>query len=92
MAGNVVEHGFHKDNKEHSVNAHVVYKNDNILLRIKDDCIPFDPKERASLTNSDDPLKNIGIRIVLKLADEVTYHNLLGLNVLSIKLKNDQKV
>lgn len=92
MAGNVVEHGFHKDNKEHSVNAHVVYKNDNILLRIKDDCIPFDPKERASLTNSDDPLKNIGIRIVLKLADEVTYHNLLGLNVLSIKLKNEQKV
>lgn len=91
MAGNVVEHGFNKDNKKHSIDAHVVYKVEGIMLRIKDDCIPFNPAERARLTDSDDPLKNIGIRMVLKLADEVTYHNLLGLNVLTIMLKDKDK-
>lgn len=87
MAANVVDHGFHKDDKPHVVDAHVVYNEKSILLRIKDDCIPFNPQERANLVQSDDPLKNIGIRMVLKLADEVSYHNLLGLNVSTLVLK-----
>lgn len=88
MAGNVVEHGFHKDNKKHSVDVHVVHKDETITLRIKDDCIPFNPEERANMTNSDDPIKNIGIRMVLKIADDVSYQNLLGLNVSTIQINN----
>ena len=86
MAGNVVEHGFEKDNKHHNVNARVICKDDSILLRLKDDCIPFNPKERAEVLTDEDPTKNMGIRIVYKLADEVTYQNMLGLNVLTIKM------
>ena len=86
--GNVVEHGFHKDNKEHDLNANVVYNNGDILLRIKDDCIPFNPEERLKQVtqNPDDPMENLGIRMVHELADEVIYQNLIGLNVLTIKL------
>ncbi len=32
----------------------------------------------------DDPSRNIGIRMVMRLADEVSYQNLLGLNVLTV--------
>lgn len=88
MAANVVDHGFHKDKKQHSVDASVIYKEKEIILRIKDDCIPFDPKERAAQVTSDDPFKNIGIKMVLKLADDVEYHNLLGLNILTLSLKH----
>ena len=34
----------------------------------------------------DDPFKNIGIRLVYGLADEVEYQNMLGLNVLTIQI------
>ena len=94
MAGNVVDHGFIKDKKDHMAEAHVVYKDGKVMLRIKDDCVPFDPMERAALTGggpdnaagSGDPLKNIGIRMVMRLASEMTYQNLMGLNVLTIRL------
>ena len=85
MAGNVVRHGFSADSKEHQVIVSVVLKNDSLLLRIKDDCIPFDPKDRASQFSDENPEKNIGIRLVMNLAHDVTYQNLLGLNVLTIR-------
>ena len=87
MAGNVVAHGFNKDKKKHSLNVKVAYLKDHVLLRIKDDCIPFDPAEYAELLSEDNPLYNIGIRMVYKIAADVNYQNLLGLNVLTITIK-----
>ena len=86
MAGNVVEHGFHKDQKKHSVDIRVVHKDDNVILRIKDDCIPFDPKERSRIIDPEDITKNIGIRMVYKLTERIEYQNILGLNVLTIRI------
>ena len=88
MAANVVEHGYHKDNKGHSIDLHVIYKEDGVVLRMKDDCIPFNPKERAEIVDSEDPIKNIGVRMVMKIADEVVYNNLLGLNVLTMTIRS----
>ena len=84
MAGNVVEHGFHKDKKAHTVETRVVYKDGGIILRIKDNCIPFDPAERYKMANPDDISKNIGIRMVYRIAEDIDYQNILGMNVLTI--------
>jgi len=86
MAGNIVEHGFTKDDKEHSVDVRVVHKGDDVILRLKDDCVPFDPAERRMLQDPDDPAKNIGIRMVFRLAKDVQYQSILGLNVLTIRV------
>ena len=86
MAGNVVDHGFQKDKKKHSVDIRIVYKNNGLLLRIRDDCRPFDPAERKELTDPTDPASNIGIRLVFQIADEVEYQCILGLNVLTIRI------
>lgn len=86
MAGNVVDHGFQKDKKKHSVDIRIVYKNNGLLLRIRDDCRPFDPAERKELTDPTDPASNIGIRLVFQIADEVEYQCILGLNVLTISI------
>ncbi|MCR4632616.1 MAG: ATP-binding protein [Erysipelotrichaceae bacterium] len=86
MAGNIVEHGFTKDDKDHSIDIRVVHKDDKIILRIKDDCIPFDPKERNKIGTNDDPAKNIGIRMVYKIAKQINYQNMLRLNVLTVTI------
>ena len=90
MAGNVATHGFSKDNKPHLIEARTICKDRRMILRIKDDCVPFDPLERAKQMDPDDPIRNIGIRLVVNLADEATYQNLLGLNVFTVRLKDER--
>ena len=86
MAGNVVSHGFHTDQRSHSVDIRVVFKSSGLQLRIRDDCIPFDPHERIKRTDPSDPSSNIGIRLVFQIAEDVEYQSILGLNVLTIRI------
>ena len=86
MAGNVVKHGFTADHKKHSIDIRVVHKDDDVILRIRDNCPQFDPLSRAGILDNDDRAANIGIRIVLGVAQDVHYQNLLGLNVLTIRV------
>ena len=86
MAGNIVEHGFEKDNKKHYVDIRVVHKDDDVILRIKDDCVPFDPGERIKMADNDDLTRNIGIKMVFRTSKDVQYQNILGLNVLTIRI------
>lgn len=88
MAGNIVRHGFHADRREHVVELRVIIQSHGVTLRIKDDCIPSNPREWHDITNSDDPTANIGIRLVFRLADEVECQSLLGLNVLAVCLSD----
>ena len=86
MALNVVEHGFLADKKKHSLNAMTIYTDGGITLRIKDDCIPFNPVEMSEMTGLGEGQASMGIRMVRNLSDDITYRNMLGLNVLTITL------
>ncbi|SCW41189.1 Na+-driven multidrug efflux pump [Ruminococcaceae bacterium YRB3002] len=86
MAGNIVEHGFTKDKKKHSVDVRVVHKDDGVIMRLKDDCVPFDPGERQKIAEHSDVTSNIGLKMVFKIASDVEYQSLLGLNVLTIRI------
>jgi LytS/YehU family sensor histidine kinase len=86
MAGNVVIHGFSKDSKSHAVDIRVVHKDDDVILRLRDDCVPFNPKERQQLGDPSDPTKNIGLKMVFRSSKDVQYQNILGLNVLTVRI------
>ena len=86
MAGNVVSHGFTKDKKAHSVEMRAVWKEDTVILRIRDDCIPFDPEERAQVLDDTDPSGNIGIRMIYGMMQDIRYQYLLGMNVLTVRI------
>ena len=86
MVVNVIDHGFSKDKKDHSVDVRVVCKDNEVILRIKDDCVPFDPVERSHITEGGDAASNIGIRMVYSIANNIKYQNLFGLNVLTIRI------
>lgn len=86
MAGNVVEHGFTKDHKNHSVDIRVVHKEDGVILRLRDNCVAFDPLSRAKILEKGDQASNIGIRLVNGIAKDVRYQKLLGQNVLTVRI------
>ena len=86
MTGNIVRHGFSADRKLHRIEVRAAFLPDGVLLRVKDDCVPFNPQEWHDLAAPADPCANVGIRLVYGIAKKIEYQNLLGLNVLSITI------
>ena len=86
MAGNVVTHGFTRDSKKHFMDIRVINKDNKLIMIIRDNCAEFNPSERAKAMKPDETGRNIGIRLVYKIAEKVDYQNLLGLNVLTIQI------
>lgn len=91
LAGNIVQHGF-RDKKKHSIDIRVSYINDKIVICFKDDGIPFNPEEASHLfgkeeqTNAPDDktAHNIGLQLVSKMSESMSYQNTFGLNILTI--------
>ncbi|MBO6092475.1 MAG: ATP-binding protein, partial [Oscillospiraceae bacterium] len=86
MAGNVITHGFAKDQKQYSADIRVALKGDEIILRIRDNCRAFNPSEHMKVMEPGELGKNVGIQLVWQMAKDVSYQNLLGLNVLTIRI------
>ena len=86
MGDNIVEHGFTKDNKEHSIDVRLLFKGEKRVIRIRDNCLNFDPLNYLELHKTDDPTAHIGIRMVMKMVKSANYVNSLGLNNLTLVL------
>ena len=84
LARNIVQHGFAIDKKPHMVEVRVAFLPDGVLLRVKDNCKPFNPKEWYDFTSPNTTGEGVGIRLVYGLAKHIEYKNMLGLNVLSV--------
>ena len=85
MTANIVQHGFRLDKLRHNIDVRLVLEGESRVLRIRDDCIGFDPVHYLELHESeDDPLAHVGIRMVMKTVREASYVNTLGLNNLSL--------
>ena len=88
MGNNILQYGFENPGKNR-IDIRLVKKNDNnLIIRIRDNCIGFDPVKYLDLnkTSSEDPGKHIGIRMTLKMVKNVQYVNSLGLNNLSLEI------
>ena len=66
----------------------MICRDDGILLRIRDDCVPFNPSDRLGVLEPEDKMRNAGIRLVYAIADDIQYQNLLGLNVLTVRISS----
>lgn len=90
MAGNTVLHGFRTNKKGH-IDIRVIHKDGSLIIRIRDNGVPFDPVEWIKKNHPDDPLSGTGIRIIVGLAEEVRYVPAMGLNNILIKVKTAKK-
>ena len=86
MTVNVVRHGFSFDRLSHDVEVRLVLDEDRRIIRIRDNCINFDPVKYLELHQSGDPTAHIGLRMVLGMVKEASYVNSLGLNNLTLVL------
>ncbi len=89
MGRNIIQYGF-SDGKEHYIYLRILAKANEVILRIRDDCKPFNPLERYRMTiqDEDNPAKNMGIRMVMKLSSEVQYLSTFGTNNLIIRISD----
>ena len=85
MAGNIIRHGF-SDGKRHSIQIRMIYKEGELILRIRDDCAMFDPKQWYEIHKPEDKTANIGIRLVCSVAKDFRYINTMRMNNLIIKI------
>ena len=85
MVVNIIEHGFTKDNKKHNIDVRLLFRDGKRLIRIRDDCVGFDPVKYMDLHAADsDPAAHVGIKMVMKTVKEANYVNTLGLNNLTL--------
>ncbi|MBO4791146.1 MAG: ATP-binding protein, partial [Clostridia bacterium] len=85
MAENIVKHGFRKSGgRDCRIDVRLLFKGDDCMIRIRDNCVNFDPVKYMELHRGDDPFSHIGIRMVMKTVKEADYVNSLGLNNLRL--------
>ena len=84
VATNIFEHN--QDKKEHFVDLKIRIENDAVMIRFRDNCRPFNPKDRIEMLKDDEPEHNIGLRIISRLAKNMEYTHVLSLNQFLIEL------
>jgi serine/threonine-protein kinase RsbW len=85
---NIVSYSF-TDHKEHSIIISITKQKDMVTMRIEDDGLPFNPINatppdfRCDL--DDIKIGGLGIHIIKRLMDEISYERSNGKNILMLK-------
>lgn len=86
LGGNIIEHGFN-DGRSHVIDVRILAKENELILRIRDDCRPFNPLSYYQIYGHDgNPEKNIGLRMVINMTKSIKYVSTMGTNNLIIKI------
>jgi hypothetical protein len=87
MAMNVLEKGFTKDDKKHILSIRIVHKEDELILRFRDDTPRLDPIDGYEMVfNEEDESRMIGLKMVMAEAKDVSYTSMLHLNNLVVRI------
>ena len=84
LAAVLTEHGFN-DGHPHNINARLVAKGDELIIRMRDDCKPFNMTEYYKMVR-DDIEHGAGMSIIMKQSKDVQYTNTLGTNNLIVRI------
>ncbi len=81
----IIKDRFAADKKKHTIEVRVLHKGEDIFMSLKDDCIPYNPQERAEfLDPKDDSPKSISIRLFMGIVKETEYQLAQGINVFTV--------
>lgn len=84
LAGILVQHGF-DDGKPHNIWIRFIAKGEDLIIRLRDDCRPFNVTEYYQLMDKHDE-KEIGLLIIMGMAKDIRYTTALGANNLIIRI------
>ena len=84
MVTNIINYGY-KNNRENYIDINLKLSNDLLLLRIRDDGLPFDPT-KYEFDESKDYLTS-GIKLIESMTDKMTYMRILNMNNTTFEIK-----
>ncbi len=82
MAANTIQHGFARDSKHHDLSVRLLQKEEDLVLRFRDDCGAFDPVSYIPKEGEN----ALGIRLILAFARDARYTYALNLNNVCIRI------
>ena len=86
LAGFLMEHGF-DDNQKHNIEARLVFKDDDLMIRMRDDCKPLNLVDYYRLVREDHDIeKDLSLSIIMRQAKDVCYKGTFGANNLLIRI------
>ena len=77
------EHGFN-DGKTHNINLRLVAKNEELIIRLRDDCTPFNLTEYYEMQEKVRK-EDLGLHLIFGKAGRVQYTNTFGANNLIVR-------
>ena len=87
MAVNIIEHGFPKSKRpDNEIDLFVSFDGEQLVMRIRDNAKEFDPHVKLRNGSAEDIGRNVGIKLVSKIATEMNYQSCYGMNVLTISV------
>ena len=85
---NIISYGY-DDKNEHTIRIAIALQNDELVFKIEDDGIPFNPTEVESpdleCTIEECRIGGLGIHLAKNLMDEVCYQRCNDKNILTLK-------
>ena len=86
MAVNVIRYGFPTCKKRPGINLRLVYDQEELILRLQDNCPPFNVERQIAMTVSqraEKPGEHLGMKILSGVASDIHYvHSLETNNVI----------
>ena len=78
FVSNIITYGYNKKNKQNYIDVNLKIIDDNMILRIRDDGLPFDPTKYEADEGIE--YNTSGINMINKLTNKVSYMRVLNLN------------
>ena len=72
---------------KNSIFVRLVRREDMWVMRISDDCAAYDATNYAKLSEGEDRISHLGVRMIFKMVTDAKYMNRLGFNNLTLFLK-----
>jgi anti-sigma regulatory factor (Ser/Thr protein kinase) len=87
LATNAINLGY-TDNQEHLIHVEIIVEKDQLLIQYRDDGVFFNPLDvqepDTNLPVEDRPTEGLGILLLRKISDDMTYERADGINFVTV--------
>ena len=87
LATNAINLGY-TDNQEHLIHVEIIVEKDQLLIQYRDDGVFFNPLDvqepDTNLPVEDRPTEGLGILLLRKISDDMTYIREAGINFVTV--------
>ena len=72
--------------KNAQAEVRIICKDDELIIRFRDNGRPMFTGDKVEVNDPSDPAANIGIKMLIDMATDITANSIMGLNVITAKL------